>query len=70
MCEEHTNTCIDSYISFSLPVLSYQPGVPLLSEVGQGKENASGSIVHQEFLIHCVTSLALYLLLQLYQNPK
>lgn len=63
MYEEHRNNCI----SFPLPFLSYQPVVPLL---GQGKENASGSIVHQEFLIHCVTSLAAVLATAIISEPK
>lgn len=70
MCEEHRNTCIDSYISFSFYFPSYQPVIPLLLEVGQGKENASGSIVHQEFLIHCVTSLAAVLATAIISEPK
>lgn len=56
------------FLLLPFPLLSAV--VPLLLEVGGGKENASGSVVHQQFLTHCATSPAAVLAAAIVSEPK
>lgn len=55
----HISICMDKYFCSSSPFPLWLVVAPLLSEVDQSKKkNASVDVIHQQLLIHSVTSAA------------